>query len=164
MASTMSSPAYRPLGGVFVRLGIAKVDEQAIAQVLRHVAIEGLDRRYRGLLVGAHHGPVVFRIKLLREARRVDQIAEHYRKLAAFGVRGCGVVARGALWTRWSGWASGGGAAGEVRVVDGSAGGAHQPTPALPRSSTASRLASMSSSLRASSWSSSRLNCTLRAR
>ena len=35
---------YRPLGGVFVRLGIAKVDQQTIAQILRHVAIEGLDR------------------------------------------------------------------------------------------------------------------------
>ena len=80
--------AHRPLGGIFVRLGIAKVDQQAIAQVLRHVAVEGLDRRHRGLLVGAHHGPVVFRIKLLREARRVDQIAEHHRELAAFGVRG----------------------------------------------------------------------------
>jgi len=79
--------AHCPLGGIFVRLGIAKVDQQAIAQVLRHVTVEGLHRHHRGPLVGAHYGPVVFRIKLLGERRRVDQIAEHHRQLAAFGLR-----------------------------------------------------------------------------
>src|SRR5262249_7192333 len=73
--------------GVLMRLGIAKVDEQAIAQVLCYVAIERLERRHSGLLVGAHHDAVVFRIKPLGESRRVDQIAEHHRELAAFGLR-----------------------------------------------------------------------------
>ena len=68
-----------------MRLRVAKVDEQAIAQILRHIAIEGLDRRHRGPLVGAHHGPVVFWIKPLSEARRVDQIAEQYRQRPPFG-------------------------------------------------------------------------------
>src|SRR5262245_21856428 len=43
--------AHRPLGGIFVRLRIAKVDEHAITQILRYVAIEGLERRHRSLLV-----------------------------------------------------------------------------------------------------------------
>jgi hypothetical protein len=60
---------YRPLDSIFVGIRIAKVNEQAIAQILRHVAIKGLDRYHSGLLVGADHGPVVFRIELLREAR-----------------------------------------------------------------------------------------------
>ena len=69
-------------------LRVAKVDEQAIAQVLRHVAVKRLHRRHCGLLVSAHHGPVVFWIQLLSEARRVDQIAEQHRQLTAFGLRG----------------------------------------------------------------------------
>jgi hypothetical protein len=80
--------AHCPLGGIFVRLGIAKVDEQAIARVLRHIAVKGLDRRHCDRLVGAHHGPIVFRIQLLSEARRANQIAKHHRELTAFGVRG----------------------------------------------------------------------------
>ena len=80
--------AHRPLGGIFVRLRIAKVDQQTIAQVLRHVAVKGLHRRHRGLLIGPHHGAVVFWIKLLGEFCRVDQVAEQHRQLAAFGVRG----------------------------------------------------------------------------
>jgi hypothetical protein len=63
---------YRPLGSIFVCLGIAKVDQQAIAQVLRYVAVEGPYRCHCSLLVGTYYGPVVFRIKLLSEARRID--------------------------------------------------------------------------------------------
>jgi hypothetical protein len=64
--------AWQPLGppgGIFVRLRVAKVDQQAIAQVLRH---------------------------LLGESRRVDQSAEQHRQLAAFGLRrmqcGCDTI------------------------------------------------------------------------
>ena len=66
-------------GSVFVRLRLAKVDQQAIAEVLRHVAVKGLDRRHGGLLVGTHHAAVVLRVELLSQFCRVNEITEQHR-------------------------------------------------------------------------------------
>jgi hypothetical protein len=73
-------------GSVFVRLWPAKVEQQAIAEVLRHVAIKRLYGRYHSLLVGAHHAAVVFRVELLRQLCGIDEIAEQHRHLPAFGI------------------------------------------------------------------------------
>jgi hypothetical protein len=43
----------------------AKVAHEAVAEVLRHIAVPGLYRRHRRFLVGTHHGTVVFDIELL---------------------------------------------------------------------------------------------------
>jgi hypothetical protein len=66
----------------------AKVDHESIAEVLRHIAVPGLQRRHRHLLVGTHHGAIVFGIEFPGESGRVDQVAEQHRDLAAFGVGG----------------------------------------------------------------------------
>ena len=79
--------AHRPLGVIFMRLGIAKVHQQAIAQILRDIAAKALDHRGTGLLVGAHHLPQVFRVELDGESCRVHEITEHHRELAPFGFR-----------------------------------------------------------------------------
>ena len=79
---------HRPLGVVFVRLGIAKVHQQAVAQVLGDIAVKALDHCGAGLLVGPHHLALVFRVELPGEAGRVDQVTEQHRELAAFGLGG----------------------------------------------------------------------------
>ena len=88
-----------------MRLGIAKVDQQAIAEILRNMPVEALDDLGTGLLIGAHHLAVVFRIELTGKAGRVDQVTEQHRELAAFGgrlgMRGSG---RRSGWrNRWGG-------------------------------------------------------------
>jgi hypothetical protein len=55
--------------GIFVGGRPAKVDHEAIAKVLRHIAVPGLHRRHRRLLVGPHHSAVVFGIELLGQPR-----------------------------------------------------------------------------------------------
>ena len=46
---------HRPLGVIFVRLGIAKVDQQAIAEILRDMPLKAGDHLGAGLLIGPHH-------------------------------------------------------------------------------------------------------------
>jgi hypothetical protein len=79
--------AHRPLGIVFMRLRKAKIDEQAIAEVLGNITVEALDDGSTGGLIGADHVPQVFGIELAGEFGRVRQVTEHHRELAAFGVR-----------------------------------------------------------------------------
>jgi hypothetical protein len=78
---------HRPLGIILMRQGIAEVDQQAIAEILRDVALEALDDLGTGLLIGAHPLAVVFRVELAGEHGRVHEVAEQHRKLAAFRVR-----------------------------------------------------------------------------
>ena len=52
-----------------MRLGIAKVDQQAIAEILGDMALKALDDRGTGGLIGPHHLPQVFRVELAGEAR-----------------------------------------------------------------------------------------------
>ena len=79
---------HGPLRFVFMGLGIAEVDQQPIAEILRHIAVKALDHGGSGLLVGAYHGAVVFGVELAGELRRVHQIAEHHRQLPALGFGG----------------------------------------------------------------------------
>ena len=92
--------------GVFVGLGPAKVDQQAVAEILGDIAIIGLERGRRRGLVGTHHGAVVFGIELLGEFGRGDQVAEHHRDLPAFGLEGAAARLRRERWPvlRGLGW------------------------------------------------------------
>ncbi len=67
---------HRPLGIVLMRLGIAKVDEQSIAQILRNVPLKTLDDRGAGLLIGPHHLAPLFGVDLAGEGGRVHQLTE----------------------------------------------------------------------------------------
>ena len=51
-----------------MRLRIAKVDEQAIAQILGNMPVKALDDGRAGGLIGAHHLAEVFRVELPGEA------------------------------------------------------------------------------------------------
>jgi len=79
--------AHGPLDRVFMSLGIAKVHQQAIAEVLRNVAIKALDDLGTGVLVGAHNLAQVFWVELAGEACGIHQVTEQDGELAAFGVR-----------------------------------------------------------------------------
>ena len=80
--------AHGALGVVFMGLGIAKVDEQAIAEILGNVPVHALDHLSTGVLVGAHDLAEVFRVELTREAGGIHKVAEHDGELAALGIGG----------------------------------------------------------------------------
>jgi hypothetical protein len=71
---------------VFMRLRIAKVDEQPITQILGNVAVKALDHLRTGGLIGLDHLAQVFRVEVTGEHGRVYQVAKQHGKLAAFGV------------------------------------------------------------------------------
>ena len=71
-------------GIVFMGRGVAKIDQQPIAEVLGDMALVVLDDLGRGLLVGAHHGAQVFRVELAGELRGAHQVTEQHRELPAF--------------------------------------------------------------------------------
>ena len=77
-----------------MRLRIAKVHQQAIAEILGNMALEALDDLRAGLLVRSHDLPQVLGIEATGEGGRVYQVTEQHGELAAFGRRwhgrGCG--------------------------------------------------------------------------
>ena len=79
---------HSALGVVFVRLRVAKVDQQAITKILGNVAVEALDDLRTGALVGAHDRTQVFRIKLAGEAGGLHQVTEQDGELAPLGLIG----------------------------------------------------------------------------
>ena len=101
MASTIPSPSDGPLGVIFMGLGIAKIDEQPIAEILRDMPLKALDDLGTGGLIGPHHLPQVFRVELTGEHGRVHQVTEQDGELAAFGVKGLGGAGGGAA--EWAG-------------------------------------------------------------
>ena len=78
---------HRPLGVIFVRQGVAEVDEQAIAEILRDMPLKAGDHLGAGVLIGPHHLAQVFRVELAGERGRVDQVTKQHGELAPFGVR-----------------------------------------------------------------------------
>src|SRR5215471_18904289 len=79
--------AYGSLGIIFVRLGIAKIYEHTITQILGDMAIKALDDLSTGGVIGLNYFAQVFRVKLARERCRVHEVTEHDGELAAFGFR-----------------------------------------------------------------------------
>jgi hypothetical protein len=77
----------RTLGIVFMRLRIAEVDQQPIAQILGDVAVEALDDLSTDALVGTDDLTEIFWVELRRERCRVDQVTKQHGELPAFGLR-----------------------------------------------------------------------------
>src|SRR5262245_44893501 len=82
--------AYSPLGIIFMRLGIAKIDEHTIIQILGDMAIKALDDLSTGSVIDLNYFAQVFRVELPRERCRARQVTEHDGELAAFGIHGMG--------------------------------------------------------------------------
>ena len=71
------------LGRVVEGARPAEVGEEPVAQVLRHVAPEALDRLVRPRLVAAHQRAIVLGVEAPRELGRAHQVAEEHGELAA---------------------------------------------------------------------------------
>src|SRR5215468_6196835 len=83
-----------PLCIIFMGVGIAEIDEQTVTEQLGDMPIVALNHVGTHPLIGTHHVPPVFRVELRGKLRRVHQVAEHHRELAAFG-----------FWWKWfEGW------------------------------------------------------------
>jgi hypothetical protein len=67
---------HGPLGSVFMGLGIAKVDEEPIPQILGDMAVEALHDLCTHAVIGVDHLTEIFGIKLPSEARGVHQITK----------------------------------------------------------------------------------------
>jgi hypothetical protein len=67
---------HRALGVIFVREGVAEVDEQPIAEILRNMPLKAGDHFGARGLIGLHHLAQFFRIELARKTRGVHEIAE----------------------------------------------------------------------------------------
>ena len=76
---------YSPLRIVFMRLRIAKVDEQAITEILCNVPLQALDHHGACGLVGTNNLTQVFGVELACQDRGVHQIAEQHSQLTALG-------------------------------------------------------------------------------
>ena len=85
-------------GIVFMGRGVAKIDQQPIAEILGDMALVVLDDLGRGLLVGADHGAQVFRVELAGELRGAHQVAEHHGQLSPFRIRSAVCQRRGEDW------------------------------------------------------------------
>jgi hypothetical protein len=77
---------YRPLGVIFVRQGVAEVDQEPIAEVLSNVAIEAGDHLPASALIGPHQLAQLLGIKAFSEGGRTHEVAKHHRQLATLGL------------------------------------------------------------------------------
>src|SRR5215467_1472307 len=80
-------------------VGIAKIDEESIAQKLRNVSFVALDNFGTNSLICTYHVTPVFRVELAGELCRVHQITEHYGQLPSFRVR-----RRWCSWRKYTLW------------------------------------------------------------
>ena len=80
--------AHRLLVVVLVRLGIAEIDQHAVAHVFGDKTGEAGDRVGDAMVIGADDFAQILGIEAPRQRRRADQIAEHYRQLATLSFNG----------------------------------------------------------------------------
>jgi len=76
--------AYGSMRVIVVRLGIAKIDEETIAQELGNMSVKTLDDCRTGGVIRTDHVAVVFGIELAGESGGVHYVTEHHGELAAF--------------------------------------------------------------------------------
>ena len=74
---------YSPLGIVLMGLRIAKVDQNAVAHVLRHEAAEAPHSLGDAFLIRRNDLAQVLRVHARRECCRTDEVREHHGDLAA---------------------------------------------------------------------------------
>src|SRR5215813_1127913 len=80
---TQTSP-YCSLGIIFMCLGVAKVDEQTVAQQLCDMPIVALNNFRTHLLIRPYHVTPVFRVELGGKFCGVHEITEHDSELPSF--------------------------------------------------------------------------------
>jgi hypothetical protein len=78
--------AGRALGVVLMRLGIAEINEYAIAHILGDKTAKAADGIGDAAMVGADDLAQILGIEARGQGRRTDQVAEHDRQLPPLGV------------------------------------------------------------------------------
>ena len=84
-----------PPGVVFMRLRPAKIAQQPIPQILRHMTAVTLDHLCTGGVIPPHDLAKVFGVESPSEGGRVHHITKHDGELAALGPAGGGAALRG---------------------------------------------------------------------
>jgi len=84
------SGPHGALGVIFVGQGVAEVDQQAIAQILRDMPLKTGDDLGAGLLIRPHHLAPLLGVELTSKHGRVYQFTEQDRELTAFGLWSAG--------------------------------------------------------------------------
>ena len=75
-----------PLGVILMRPRIAEIDQHPVAHVFGDKPVEAAYRVGNGAVIVPDQLPQILRVMTGRERRRADQISEHHRQLAAFGI------------------------------------------------------------------------------
>ena len=79
----ISNPApRRSCGIILMRLGIAEIHEEPITKILCDIPVIAFNDGSTGVLIGTHDLAILFRVELLRQCSRIDQITEHHCQLA----------------------------------------------------------------------------------
>jgi hypothetical protein len=81
---------HGPLGIILMRLGIAEVDQQPIAEVLGNVPRKAFDHRRTRLVVGLNDVGIFFRVDLTRQDGCPHQVTKQDSQLPAGGLHGRG--------------------------------------------------------------------------
>src|SRR5512145_616156 len=79
--------ADRSLGIVLMRLRIAKIDQQTIAQELGDVPVIPANHLRTGGVIRSDYAPILFGDELAGELRGVHEVTEHHRELPTFSIR-----------------------------------------------------------------------------
>jgi hypothetical protein len=91
----LQSRPYRALGVVLVRLRVAEIYEDTVAEIVRDEPAKAAYALGDAFLIGRDDLTQVFRVHACRERRRADQVREHHGNLAALrGILGGGVCHR----------------------------------------------------------------------
>ncbi len=82
-----------------MRLRIAEIDQQAVAEIAGDVAAEVGDDAVNRVSISDDDLGQILGIQFVRQRHRVDEIAEHHRDLPSLGasVENFGIVAAGML-------------------------------------------------------------------
>jgi len=84
-AAISSKPDRTAVSIIFMSLRIAKVDEHAVAHILREKAAKALHSLGNAFLIGRNDLAEVFRVHAGRQGRRAHKVGKHHRDLATFG-------------------------------------------------------------------------------
>ena len=78
--------ARRALGVVLMRLGIAEINQHAVAHILGDKTAKAADGVGDAAVVGADDLAQILGIEARRQRRRTDQVAEHHGHLPSLGL------------------------------------------------------------------------------
>jgi hypothetical protein len=77
---------HRPLGVVFMRLGVAEINQDPVAHIFGDKTFEAGDGIGDGAMIRPDDLAQIFRIEACGQRGRTDEVAKHHRELSTLGV------------------------------------------------------------------------------